>query len=155
MEWQIREATASDVAHLAHRLRKEDADECRAASGLPVFDALMWGLAGAKVVVGQHGLPIAIFGVTRMTDVAGAIWLMATDELVSTYATAFAKQSRPMCDQLNEEYPLLCNVVDERNAVHIRWLEWCGFIFINRHPEYGHEKRPFLEFIRIRPCVTL
>lgn len=154
MLWSVRKATAEDIAYLAPRLRQQDEQECNAATGMSTYDALMYGLGGASVVLGSDGKPIAIYGVERLTGVTGAVWMAATPTLTQPpYITEFVKQSRVMCDRLNEEYPLLCNVVDERNALHIRWLEWCGFIFINRHPNFGPEKRPFLEFIRINMNV--
>lgn len=152
--WSVRKATEQDVAYLAPRLRAEDTAECSAATGMSTYDALMAGLRHARVILGQDEKPIAIFGVQPITDFTGAVWMACTPELAQPpYVTEFIRQSRAMCDKLNEEFPLLCNAVDERNTLHIRWLEWCGFIFINRHQHYGHEKRPFLEFVRIIPHV--
>lgn len=154
MLWSLRKATAEDIRYLGPRLRSEDVAECRAGSGLPVEAALFEGLANAQVVLGLDNLPIAIFGVEPLSEITGAIWMTATPALTQApYVGEFMRQSRAMCDTLNEQYPLLCNVVDARNTVHIRWLEWCGFIFINRHEAWGHEKRPFLEFIRIKQYV--
>jgi hypothetical protein len=50
---------------------------------------------------------------------------------------------------LQQNYDVLFNLVDERNTLHIRWIQWCGFTFVNRHPALGAEQRPFLEFVRI------
>jgi len=154
MLWDVRKATPADVSYIAPRLRKEDTEECHAATGLPNEDALMVGIKTARVVVGMDDKPIAIFGVEPLTETTGAVWMAATPALTEPpYITEFIRHSRAMCDKLHDEFPLLCNAVDARNTLHIRWLEWCGFIFINRHETYGHEKRPFLEFIRIKTNV--
>jgi hypothetical protein len=154
--WSVRKAIAEDVAYLAPRLCEADIAECRAATGMSTYDALMAGLSGAEVVLDQTSTPIAIFGVARQDAISGLVWLTATPTITKPpYLSEFIRHSRGMCDRLNDGYPPLCNVVDARNALHIRWLKWCGFIFINHHQSYGPEKRPFYEFIRIRKsCVT-
>jgi hypothetical protein len=53
---------------------------------------------------------------------------------------------------MERSYTLIGNVIDERNRVHLRWLKWMGFTFVQRIPEYGVQHRPFLEFIKI--CAT-
>lgn len=152
--WSTRKATAEDVAYLAPRLRTADKAEATAACGMSPHDALMAGLDHATVILGSDDMPIAIYGVQPLNGIAGAVWMASTPAMTEPpYVTEFIRQSRSMCDKLHADYPLLCNVVDERNTLHIRWLKWCGFIFINRHPTYGPEKRPFLEFIRINTHV--
>jgi len=61
----------------------------------------------------------------------------------------FLRQSKIELRKILKEYPVLFNVVDSRNEVHVRWLQWMGFTFIKKHSEYGPEKRPFYEFVRI------
>jgi hypothetical protein len=74
--------------------------------------------------------------------------MVATDELLE-YQMKFLRRSRIYIELIQQEYPLLHNVVDARNELHIKWLKWMGFKFIQLHEEYGVEKRPFYEFIRI------
>ena len=40
-------------------------------------------------------------------------------------------------------------VVDARNELHIKWLKFMGFKFIQRHENFGVAKLPFYEFLRI------
>ena len=79
----------------------------------------------------------------------GGIWLVATDEL-ATIQIAFLRQCREVVNFLNTKYKILWNYVDCRNEVHIKWLKWCGFTFINK-TNYGVLNKPFYEFIKI--CV--
>ena len=39
--------------------------------------------------------------------------------------------------------------MDARNDLHIKWLKWMKFTFINKVNEFGYEKKPFYEFIKI------
>ncbi len=79
----------------------------------------------------------------------GYVWMVATDRLVK-YQREFIRESRKWLDEAHEEYPMLGNFVDARNTLHIRWLDWMGFHFINRFEEWGFERRPFLQFVRIK-----
>jgi hypothetical protein len=91
--------------------------------------------------------PVGIFGVTDCGDGTGAIWLLATDEL-ARIQIAFLKECRKVVNVLNKKYKILWNFVDCRNQLHIKWLKWCGFQFINKK-NYGVLDKPFYEFIRI------
>jgi hypothetical protein len=51
--------------------------------------------------------------------------------------------------KVTEGYDVVYNNIDKRNTLHIKWLKWLEFSFIKEMPQYGHEKRPFLEFVRI------
>jgi len=61
----------------------------------------------------------------------------------------FLKESKAQLAKLHEQYPVLFNVVDARNEVHVRWLRYMGFTFIRKHPNWGPEGRLFYEFVRI------
>ena len=61
----------------------------------------------------------------------------------------FLRRSKVELDKIIQEYPVLFNVVDARNKIHVRWLQWMGFTFIKKHSEYGPEGRLFYEFVRI------
>ena len=78
----------------------------------------------------------------------GAVWMLCSPKILK-YRRRFAKESRQWIEAMHQRYDLLWNVVDERNAVHIRWLTWCGFTFINRHETLGVAQVPFLEFVRV------
>ncbi len=84
-------------------------------------------------------------------DLTGAVWLLGSDALTQPpLRRQFLVEGTVYLDTLHRFRPLLWNVVDERNTLHVRWLKWMGFTFINRHPYYGAEQRPFLEFVRLK-----
>ena len=144
----MRKATEDDVKYLAPRLRQCDKDEIKANVGLPEEVALKLSAEASDfpLVVVDHK-PVAIFGVVPKKDVA-YIWMMATPEL-EKIGFPFLKECKRVVTMFNEKHPLLSNYVDARNELHIKWLKWCGFTFINKHEKYGVEQRPFYEFVRL------
>lgn len=147
-----RPATLDDLSVLAPRLRAEDKREIRAVSGRTPEAALFHGLEISEVceVIEAGGELVGVYGVVRSPQepILGAIWMLCTDGL-ERHQIAFLRRCRAVIDELNKQYPLLCNVVDARNTIHIKWLRWCGFTFIKLHENYGMERRPFYEFVRI------
>lgn len=152
----VRPASPSDALWLAPRLREADKAEVRAASGLDPAVALDFAVRSSRpslAMMGDQGGCIGLFGAAPTVDpLAGIVWMLATDDL-ERHSRQFLRESRPWIGQLHRAYPLLFNFVDARNEIHIRWLRWCGFTFINRHEEFGVERRPFYEFVRINPDV--
>jgi len=142
----FRLATIKDLKYLAPRLRFEDKREILSSSGLLPFYALYFSYLHSNIVftiVNDKKEPVGIFGVT----VSGAIWLLATDKL-KEIQFAFLKENKKVIDFLNTKYKILWNYVDSRNSLHIKWLKWCGFKFINKK-KYGVLNEPFYEVIKI------
>ncbi len=98
------------------------------------------------VLVGDT--PVAMFGSGEVEPGVGAVWLLGTDG-IHDISRQFLRESKHWLEQLHDNYEMLFNYVDERNTVHIKWLKWLGFKFINRHEQFGVENRPFFEFVRI------
>jgi len=142
-----------DLAPLAERLRPEDVEEIKAARGVDPLVAIQFGLQVSDpcFILGTPEDPYCgILGVTKtFIPGAGGIWMLATPDLVK-HQIKFLRGCKGALEELHDRYPVLWNCVDERNEVHIKWLRWLGFKFIMRHPYYGVEKRPFLEFVRIK-----
>lgn len=94
--------------------------------------------------------PFGIFGVVphgTLKD-TGVCWMVSSERL-HKHARQFLKANHEMFAELHKKFPVLTNFVDARNAVHIKWLRWMGFSFINIHQEYGVEKMPFYEIVHI------
>lgn len=159
MPTTARPTVPEDIQILAPKLRKEDEAEVRAVNGNDPETELAnslknstecWTIVNGETIIGMFGVA-PIDG-----SEAGAIWLLASDELPKV-RWEFLKKTRPWIEYFLTKYPLLTNVVDERNQVHIKWLKWAGFTFTNRHEALGPEGRPFLEFYKQRsiPCVAM
>lgn len=148
-------ARPAHVRTIARRMRSADVEEIRAASGKTSGQALSFSLrkSSSAWTVMIDGRPEIMFGVGDISVLAGvgAPWLLGTDEVERHYV-AFARQSVNLRDQLLARYPVLRNVVDERNRVSIRWLRWLGCSFSEPIDLGGHPFRLF-EF-RAGPCAN-
>lgn len=150
----VREATVEDVDYLSTRLRKADLEEIAASSGCSPKSALVEGFRHSyKCRVGiYNNNPFIIFGARPVVKGVGAIWALGSDDLLKA-RMEFLRQSKGWLDIVHQDFPLLFNYIDARNTVHIRWIRWLGFKFINKHPEHGVAKLPFYEFVRITDHV--
>jgi hypothetical protein len=104
--------------------------------------------APSVTIIGNNGFVVGMYGIVpSQWDRTGVIWLLGSDELVQKpLSRQFLRECRTHLRVLERPFTLLWNRMDERNTIHKRWLEWLGFEFYNRIPEYGVERRPFLEF---------
>ena len=146
----LRVATEQDCIYLSENLRKEDYQEIKAVSGLPPLASLIIGLRISDVplvICDENNKPVAMLGVVPQ-GLFGVIWMVGTEEL-KKISLSFIKNCKGVCDVLQKNYQLLCNFVDARNTLHINWLKWMGFSFINKHQRYGVERRLFYEFVKI------
>lgn len=148
----IRRAKPGDGNSLGPRLRNVDLKEIEAYSKEPPEDQL----EDAIKIYGAHtyalefeGLVIALFGVVPYSEFAGIIWLVGSDDILKI-KIPFLRNCRLWLEAFSELYPILFNVVSKANDLHITWLKWMGFIFINEQKEYGLNKEPFIEFVKIR-----
>ena len=152
MNKYLRPTTVEDVMFLAPNLRQADRKECLAATGREPLGVLLDGLRLADTtmtMVAPTGIPVGIVGVGKSAvEDAGSIWLCATDD-IEKYQMTFLRNSKQVLKQLQQEYLVLHNFADARNELHIKWLRWMGFSFINKHEQWGFEQRPFYEFVRI------
>lgn len=148
-----RKTKLTDILPVADNLREADRMEVAAASGRPPREVLLSCFFEGKPCVtlcNRNDQPVAMCGVVPLEDKWGGIWLLGTDDLVTDKLTRFSflRQARAFVDELHKQYPVLGNCVDARNKVHVKWLQWMGFTFIAEHPNYGAERRVFLEFVR-------
>ena len=80
----------------------------------------------------------------------GSIWMVSSEELFTPkYKRKFLLSAREGIEDFHKFYPTLTNVVDTRNVLHIRWLQWMGFRFVDV-VHVGPERLPYLSFIRTR-----
>lgn len=150
---EIRPAVLRDCHSLAPLLREADKAEIKALTGHAPLDGLLESLevSTQRFAIEHQGEVIAIFGggPHPHRDDCGLPWMMASDHLKTQWVW-FLRNSDRIVDLVQRHYPLLWNVIDIRNAVHMRWLRWCGFTFGTTFPKLGVEERPFREFWRQR-----
>lgn len=149
---EVRTSTFEDCLALGPHLRKEDCEEIQAVAGFAPTAGLIYSFINSKacLTIVQNGKPITMFGVGEFPndDRIGMIWLLSAPQLLEI-SKPFLRHSKRLLALLTASYDIVMNYVDCRNLVHQRWLRWCGFIFIAKHEEFGVEKRPFYEFVRI------
>lgn len=148
-----RPSTLADAQFVGVRLRTADRREVHALSGrIDIPEALCEGILMSKpcfTILTPDQQPCAIFGAVpdpRNKDF-GRCWMLGTDELVK-YGRDFIRQSQAWWNVFHSVYPVLGNVVDKRNTVHVRWLKWLGCSFVGEHL-IGPDKLSFMEFIHV------
>lgn len=141
------ETVGAWARHVAANLRQQDRDEIEASSGMDPRSSVALSIlmsAKAYAVLDRDGEPVCLFGAApHPLPGVGVGWLLGTDGLLRE-ALPIARQSRSYMDEVQREYPLLWNYVDERNTVSIRWLQWAGFkLYGEKLSTDGHRFRIF------------
>lgn len=133
-------------------MREADRREVMAASGRYPEEALQESVrVSTECWAGMLGEePIAIFGVgpLNILNGIGSPWMLGSDELVA-HSFYLLRMSRPYVERMHQIYPVLFNLVDERNTVSQRWLRWMGFKMYDPIP-YGPFGVKFRPFERVR-----
>ena len=75
----------------------------------------------------------------------GEIWMLCTPD-IHRYPITFAREAKRYVDNRTE--PLLWNIVDSRNTVHLKLLKFLGFKFL-RKLKHGPNNIEFIEFCRV------
>ena len=145
-----RKATKGDVLDVAHRLREADIAEGEAMLGMDPKQWLTFAdLTRTWVIYNAKNENVALAGVEPLPgDNSALIWMVATDQL-EKHSIEFLKYSRPFIEEITRPYDLVFNWVHADNAVHLKWLKWCGFTFIKFHERFGVSGVPFYTFVRI------
>ena len=76
----------------------------------------------------------------------GQVWMLCTPAILE-YPITFAREAKRFIESRPE--PLLWNIVDKRNKVHIKLLRFLGFKFL-RKIIYGPNQLSFIEFCRVQ-----
>ncbi|RCL00940.1 MAG: hypothetical protein JSC189_001033 [Candidatus Tokpelaia sp. JSC189] len=151
-------ADPDHIGAIGDNIRKADRDEVMALGGLSPHQALDYSLKKSHCAFTWliDDVPVAIFGVgdINVLTCVGAPWLLGTKR-IEKHWRVFLRGSRHWCHQLFKSYRLLRNVVDDRNDVSKRWLEWLGFTLFEPRP-LGQDGEMFRVFeMRNSRCVTL
>ena len=128
---------------VASNLRPEDRREVEEGHGYdPIEYAKFIAQEGSTVYFTvPNGKTAGMAGVST----EGAIWMICTPA-IKEYPHTFARESKRFVESRTE--PLLWNVVDRRNIVHLKLLKFLGFKFL-RELKYGPNQLTFIEFCRV------
>ena len=137
-------ATEEHVERLYPFLRSIDQMEVACMGSTP-RDSMLRALEYDDVTLtalDDEGVPFAMFGVGQNGDTA-YIWCLGT-EGVNDNAYQFLKCSREWTQRLTRPYGATYNYVHKDNDVAIRWLRFCGALFIKEHT---FATQTFYEFV--------
>jgi hypothetical protein len=141
-------AKPEHIEYIAPRMRRADVEEIKAASGKSPREALEFSFdrSNEAWALIYDGKPAAMFGVGWISILSGmaAPWLLGTD-LVQDHYRHFLRGSRWWFARISSGYDVLTNIVDDRNDVSKRWLEFLGFT-LDEPQIMGVERRLFRKF---------
>lgn len=151
---RLQRAWLGHVGLILPTLRPEDYQEIASASGKHPGAILAQGVGMGKswAALDEEDNPVLLFGVAPGGVGIGIPWLVASTGIVR-HGRQIARLTRPLVDAMNEGYPVLRNFADCRNTLHLRWLRWAGFTFLQTSTDFAADGSPFVEFIRIRNHV--
>ena len=147
MEPYHRVSRLDDMLYLSTNLRYEDKREVETL-GHSVEKALALAFGSSELcrsIIDHRGRVVGAYGVVRLSDICGQVWMLGAPGLVAI-SRAFLKQSRSEVVGMNSVFPHLCNFIDSRNEVHLKWIKWCGFKIIG---EKVINNVKFYEFCRL------
>ena len=138
----IHPITLEAAYEVASNLRPEDEREVREGHGLtPTIHIPLYSQHGDCVYFTvPNGETAGIAGVNEN----GSIWMLCTPSILK-YPLTFAKESKRFVESRTE--PLLWNIADKRNTVHLKLLKFLGFNFL-REVTHGPNNLSFIEFAR-------
>lgn len=142
MSKYIHPITLEAAYEVASNLRPEDEREVREGHGLtPTIHIPLYSQHGDCVYFTvPNGETAGIAGVNK----DGSIWMLCTPSILK-YPLTFAKESKRFVESRTE--PLLWNIADKRNTVHLKLLKFLGFNFL-REVTHGPNNLSFIEFAR-------
>ena len=140
---EIHPITLEAAIDVASNLRPEDRREAEEGHG--------WDLMEYAELIAQEGTAVYFTmpngktaGMAGVGD-DGQIWMVCTP-VIEKYPHSFARGSKRFVESRTE--PLLWNIVDRRNTVHLKLLRFLGFKFL-REFRYGPNNLLFIEFCRV------
>ena len=150
----LRPSKLEDLESLSKNLREEDAREITAQSGASPKGGLLYSYFMSKpclTTISRHCHVMSMGGVVPDGKTAGRIWLLGCKAMFDDGIDKrwFLRESKKTLAIMQNKYPVLFNMVDARNEVHVKWIQWLGFTFIKKHLHWGPENRLFYEFVRI------
>ena len=139
----IHPITMEAAVHVASNLRDDDYREVFEGHGhFPLLHIPLVAVSGETVYFSDADGRIA--GLAGVQE-DGKIWMLCTN-VIHTAPILFARQAKKWLD--SREDKILWNIVDKRNAAHLKLLKFLGFKFL-REFEYGPNNITFIEFCKL------
>ena len=144
MSKYIHPATIEAALQVASNLLPDDRREVEEGHGLNPMEQLPLAVHRGSCVWFEvpNGKTAGMAGVGP----DGEVWLLCTPAILE-YPITFAREAKRFIQ--SREEPLLWNIVDKRNTVHLKLLKFLGFKFL-REISHGPKQLSFIEFCRVR-----
>ena len=143
LDQYVHPITIEAAKEVASNLRPDDRREIEEGWGLDPMDVLVKAAHKGNGVWFEvpNGKTAGLAGV----DDGGIIWMICTPA-IHEYPITFAREAKRFVESRTE--PLLWNIVDKRNTVHLKLLKFMGFKFL-REISHGPNQLSFIEFCRV------
>ena len=143
LDQYVHPITVEAAIEVASNLRPDDRREIEEGWGLdPIIHLPEAARKGSGVWFEvPNGKTAGLAGV----DAGGIIWMICTPA-IHEYPITFAREAKRFVESRTE--PLLWNIVDKRNTVHLKLLKFLGFKFL-REIKHGPNQLSFIEFCRV------
>lgn len=133
---RLERATEKDIKEFAKNIRKMDAEEVKFVSGMPFEEHLPFLMMHLKDVrvIKCDGVLLGI-GNWYQEQLAwglyspGVIGWMLLTNAVEDHKIEFLRWSKNIVKMLLDAYPAITNVVDSRNSLHVKYLDFLGASF--------------------------
>ena len=144
LDQYVHPITIEAAKEVASNLRPDDRREVEEGWGCDPIDILTRAAHRGTGVWFEvpNGKTAGLAGV----DDGGIIWMLCTPA-IHEYPITFAREAKRFVESRTE--PLLWNIVDKRNTVHLKLLKFLGFKFL-REISHGPNNLSFIEFCRVR-----
>jgi len=139
----IHPATEEAAREVASNLLPDDRREVEEGHGIDPLETLLFAVHSHSCVWFEvpNGKTAGMAGVGPN----GEIWMLCTPA-IHEYPITFAREAKRFVESRTE--PLLWNIVDRRNTVHLKLLRFLGFKFL-REIFHGPNQLSFIEFCRV------
>ena len=139
----VHPATVEAAIKVASNLLPEDRREVEEGHGLDPMEELVIAAHRGSCVWFEvpNGKTAGMAGVGP----EGEVWMLCTPAILE-YPITFAREAKRFIE--NRPEPLLWNIVDKRNTVHLKLLKFLGFTFL-REVKHGPNQLSFIEFCRV------
>ena len=143
MSEYIHPATVEAAIKVASNLLPEDRREVEEGHGLDPMEELPLAVHRSSCVWFEvpNGKTAGMAGVGPN----GEVWMLCTPAILE-YPITFAREAKRFIESRTE--PLLWNIVDKGNTVHLTLHKFLGFKFL-REISHGPNQLSFIEFCRV------
>ena len=152
----FRVGNPKDAKSLAPRLRPADVEEIRVITGASPLQVLLNPFGKppgmAKVYTIQEEDRVSgMFGVSYSSTLPNGVrigcpWFLCTNGLIQRNFRRLIRVTDQWLEEIGRGYDVLENYVHDENEVHIRWLKYKKFEFVQYYPDFGVSKKAVWRF---------